>query len=293
MKHLKCLFIAVALGLLTGLNLFAQFNTASQSDIAMSTAGVNSRKTGNDFMLYGGNEFEVSVWDEGNGNSEFGYQINAGGQSILALSCSTAVDPDVCLIKDGFGDIHSIVVYYDAVGNDYLIDVFDYSAGTFSLQGGCPYNIRANVSFGTAVNIDADDTYNFMVIWDDSNAGKLHAIAGDHSGSTINFTNTPVTVGSSPSNEGYYPDVCLYGGGTNRATFTYTLNSELYVDIDDVSVIAGGSGTGVTNILHDNAFQLGYEYPRIACPNPSVGTVDDWTVVFMDTDNNSRYYICG
>lgn len=292
MKNSIRLMIAIAVIILSQDCSIAQFTISSQGDIAMGTTGVNSRQTGNDFLLNGSDRIEVSVWDAGNGSSEFGYRINGGSQTILSLSSSSGFDPDVCLIKDSNGDVHAIVVYYDVTGSDYLLDVFDLSGTTFTMQTGCPHNIFANVSFGTSINIDSDDSYNFMVIWDEVSSNRLKAIAGDHTNSTINFTNSPIPVGSN-SNLGTFPDLCLYGNGSNRVTYTYIYNGDLYVDTDDIPTIAGGS-TSASNVLVDNTPTYnGYEWPRIACPPSNQGTMDDWTVVFMDTDGSAWYLISG
>jgi len=291
MKTLLNLLIIVTI-VLSSHSSLAQFQVASQTDIAMSTGGANCRQTGNDFLLNGTDKIEVSVWDAGNGSSAFGYRINAGSQTLVPLSSSNGFDPDVCLIKDSNGDVHAIAVYYDATGNDYLLDVFDLSGTTFSLQSGCPYNIFPNVTFGTAVNVDSDDSFNFMVIWDEVTSNRLYAIAGEHSGTTINFINTPIAIGTSPG-LGIFPDVCLFGNGSNRVTYTYISSGALYVESDDVSTIAGG-GTSASILLTDNTpLNSYYEWPRISCPPTSNGSSTDWTVVYMDTDGSSNFEIAG
>ncbi|HEX5001247.1 MAG TPA: T9SS type A sorting domain-containing protein [Bacteroidia bacterium] len=249
------------------------------------------RQTGNDYLDDGTNKIEFSVWDLTNGASRFAWNVN-GTSSGGYLGGGNAVDPDVALIEDSNGAIFVLVFYYDASNYSFKLEVRNWTGSTWSSYTGSPFTISFDY-YTTGLNIDADDDGHFVIVWDD-HYNQVQGMAGYFdSMSTLQFSILNITTIAS---NGSFPDVCLYGNGSDRITYTYLSNGHLYVDSDDFSTLLSGSNSSVSQLLNVSPSTVpggsGTFYdPRIACPNANTGSSDEWTVVVLETDNTSKWDI--
>jgi hypothetical protein len=270
----------------------AQFKVAGATETLLYSS-TTPRATGNDILEDGWSDvFKVSVWDV---SSRLGYQKNSGTVGTVALQNSNTWDPDVCLALDAGGDIHALVVYYDITNSNFILEVYDWSGSAFTLQTGSPIVLANGISnsYDYSINIDSDDDGNFVIVFNEGTNDELFIVTGDHSSfSAVNLNNggNPVALGR----YGKTPDVCIYGDGTNRITYTYinTSGNSVLVDSDDFSTLAGG-GTANSNVHSGNPTSNGVYFPRIACPLGGNGSSDDWTVVFQATDATTVWEIWG
>jgi len=244
------------------------------------------RQTGNDCLDDGTNQIEFSVWDLTNGASRFAWNVN-GSSSSGYLGGGNAVDPDVALLEDSNGSIFVLVFYYDASDYRFKLEVRNWTGSTWNSYTGSPFTISIDY-YTTGLNIDADDDGHFVIVWDDHN-NEVRGMAGYfNSMSTLQFSTANITTVAS---NGSFPDVCLYGNGSDRITYSYLSNGHLYVDSDDFTTLINGSNMSVSLLLNVTPpYVTGGSFydPRIACPNANTGSSDEWTVVVLETDN--AYY---
>ncbi len=274
----------------------AGFTTAVQSQYNLGTAFV--RSTGNDIVFENVNNFTfaVSVWDDGASTSPaLGYEIvtTSANAGTVALTYVDAIDPDVCLVIDNQDPdkIYAMVVYWsEDAGNKWILDVFNYFAGSNSFVYHSDYTIASGY-YNTSINIDGNANGEFAIVYDDLSS-NLWAIVGDVNGGAVNFNPAIlVDLTNTTSNLGVAPDVAMYYDGSyNRVYFTYVEpnSGEIWVEYDDYSNLTGGSYS--QNVDHIEPPSSGqFLIPRIACPNASAGN-DYWTVAaeFRDAGN---YYI--
>ena len=271
----------------------AQWVTAAIPEAAFTGYGltaVDGRSTGNDILEYSSNIFEVSVWDDNNDiEPGIGFIVNGGAYAATFSFSKIAgiLDPDVCFSIDGSGDVHALAVYYDGSNGEFVLEDWIWTGSSFMLN-----NVWASgtIAFGTAVNIDADDASNFIIIYDDGISNDISIFTGDIS-TSLNINNSGVPVPTvSP---GYFPDVCLYGNASDRVTYTYiepqiSSNNEVMVYSDDFSVLASGSNSSAF-LFSDVSPADNFKFPRIACPHPQSinATFDDWMVVVGDETNST------
>ncbi len=213
MKNFKFYFVCgMFILLLCSSTVIAQFVGAGVFDIAYNTT-INGRATGNDILDYGGDTYEVTVWDDGNTtNPEIGWNVYGGGggpySGRIPLGNTNAYDPDVVLVIDGNGKIEAVVVYFS--GGTYYVESFIYNTGLNQFQSSTNASTGGGLlTFGQSVNIDADYiTSDFIFVYDDGNSNALYAVTGNITSGSVALNNggTPVGIGSQ-SGVGMFPDV--------------------------------------------------------------------------------------
>jgi len=257
------------------------------ASIAQTSTSITGtpRQTGNDYLDDGTNKIEFSVWDLTNGSSRFAWNVN-GTSSGGYLGGGNAVDPDVALIEDSNGNIFVLVFYYDASDYRFKLEVRNWTGSSWSSYTGSPFTISTD-TYTTGLNIDADDDAHFVLVWDESTNNTVKGLVGEFNSGTITLNPSNAIVVAYNTN-GSFPDVCIYGGGSNRITYTYLWNGHLYVDSNDYNTLLSASNASVSQLLDVTpSFVTGgiFYDPRIACPNANAGSSDEWTVVVLVTDN--------
>jgi hypothetical protein len=282
---------------------FGQFTAALNND-HISGVLVRPYNMGNDILDDGTDTYRVHcytdasvlphpgiTWDVHYSSSNY---LGSAQYSLSSLTSPiNAYFSDVCLVKDPNGAIHAVTAWYvtTAGGNGWEIEDFQWTGTGFTSNG---LTYLGGGTAGTAVNIDADDNGNFIVVFDDY-LSNIYAITGNFSASTISvpYAGTPLQL----TNPGLYPDVCLYHNSVETLHVTYVDPSTKHLLIDDYDypTLAGGLVSSTGQPLDANPLYSGYTYPRIACPTSS-GAYTDWTVVAQEEDRTPIYdhqYIVG
>jgi hypothetical protein len=270
-------------------NGYAQFTAASATENA---AGVSAtpRATGNDVQDYGGNTYRVSVWDDAGTSPGIAWRVKYGAPTYngsLPFSITSNVfDADVSIVTFGSAKVFALATYYVGGATSlYYLELYYwdnpggiwgfYSQGTTSFASG---------SFGTTLNIDANDAGDFVVTWDQSDTWVI----------TGSLVTSSLVLNSSikAAQPGTNPDVCIFhaGGGNDYVHLTY-IDGSGYLTVDDhkLSDLVSGSNAHTT-ALNTTPYYYTFYYPRIACPNSS-GSKDEWTVVAEDNDGTTFYIV--
>ena len=281
----------------------AQFLAAANADNAAGLSNVWPYNTGNDILDDGSDIYRVSVWSE-TSNPGISWKVTISSNDYTGnagFGPSSDIDhADVCLLKDiGNNEICAIVGWYYSGTSpgtpSWGIDEYrwDNSNSTFVLQnnGG----ITVGGSYGTTVNVDADENGHFIMVYDD-NSGNIYSLTGsENSGFSINNSGTPCNFGVSSYS---YPDISLFWDGTNEIAYLAYIDNvgDVMVKRNQYSSITGGSPSTAFSAYGGfptttPAFGYNNSNTRIASPNSS-GAAHYWTVVWQE-DDRYTYYIKG
>lgn len=290
---IKLLFCAILLFIFTDIK--AQFANPTNYGENNQSITFFSRQPGNDIMLYSGDMFRVSSWDDG-GSSDGGicWEVDYSTTpyaSNTTFTYSNAIISDVCLLQSG-GRVYAVAVYNSNSTNKYYWELFQWdnpgSGYTFQSRGAWQF---ASGAFATALHIDADGQGNFAIIWDDSNP-DVFVLTGTAAG--LNNSGNAVTI--SGANGGIYPDVAIFNDNSNNvihATFIDNSNGDIIVQNHTLTNLSMNSSTHTTPLSAAPSAGTFY-YPRIACPNDN-GDKEDWTVVMVEYSSSPlpKYVIEG
>jgi hypothetical protein len=286
MKKYLLLFSIISCSLVSN----AQFTDASLVEYNVGLTPILSNNTGNDILDFGGNTYEVSVWDDNNiNNAGLSWKVGTWTGFIFFNSSYEVRDPDVSLVKNNAGNVYAVTAYFANNTNEYICEIFTWSNAAHQFNY-VSSNVMIPGVFGTTVNLDANDAGDFAIVFDDP-AENVFIVTGSTIGSTVpqlNLSGTPMAIGS-----GRQPDVCMYrnSAGFKQVDVAY-INSANVIAVDflafaDISV----GNINITPAYRSPAADLTYQFPRISCPGSFYGDPTDWTVVAEDTDGSSTWYI--
>lgn len=138
------------------------------------------------------------------------------------------------------------------------------------------------------MNVDADDNGGFVIAL--HKVSKLFVFTGSVSTGVATFNNsgTEVFIDS-----GSYPDLCVFNDGNDHVVHLVYVDAsgDLIISAHDHADLASGSGTpvGTPVTVNPTSSAYSFHFPRIACPGPAIGTLNDWTVVSEETDGTDDY----
>ncbi len=267
------------------MKLDAQFQLAGipESNVSVS---LNARSlTGNDILDFSGDRYRVFVWDDAGSNSGIAWDVDYNTSThitgLTTLSnLSNVGDPDVCLIEDG-NLVYAVVAYFVGGGSpSYYLDLFRWNgSNAFALTTSTSFS---SGSYGSAINIDGNDNFEFAVTWDDNNP-VINVITGTISSSLFALYNGGVPVNINTG--GITPDICIHndGGGAWTAHIVYINSGNLYVEDHDFGNLTSGTVSPIVTNLSAAGPTFGFSFynPRIACPD-GTGASDEWTIVFEE-----------
>lgn len=252
------------------------FSTPTVTEIAAGASVICTSSTGNDILDVGSDTYRVSCWDQStSGNSGFEYDVTVSSVNYVAritfASSGTYTPDDICLVQRS-GRIYVVAVYYVS-GTGYYWEVYGWGGTAFSLVSSSVFETS---TFLNNLHIDADDTGDFIAVWDNPN-GRIYAITGNPTG--LYNSGTPVAIQS-----GTFPDVAVYSDGLHGHGVHVVHISDISggnVRVHDYTYGSISSGSPSGSLMHSSSPGINsyYDYPRIACPNSS-GASTDWTVVF-------------
>jgi len=287
-KYILSLGLCILFALVAS-NSKAQFIDAVVPDTAVGLNPIFANNTGNDILSFGGSFYAVNVWDDNNGvNAGMSWKVGIWDGFINIGGGQDAVDPDVVLVKNTGGVVFAIVAYYSPNTNEFKCEVFQYS-----VAGHVFFNINtmvlANGMYNTAINIDANDIGDFVIVWDEPGF-SVNCVTG-----TTNPTPALSAGGQVLTlDAGKTPDVSIFRNptsGDNQADVVYiTSLGKINVDFYRIDDLQNSVVLATPSFRSPNA-DLQYRYPRIATPNSLYGTNNDFTVVTEDTDGASSWYI--
>jgi hypothetical protein len=298
MKKIVISFIIFAL---TAIKMSAQFTGASIGETSSGTSSSGVNNTGNDIIDDNGSLLVVSVWD--GSVPEIGYNFNNGAQTgRVALNHSGAVDPDVCLIKNGNGNIYAVVVLHETPAMGTAAYHVEYYRWTGSAIAYGSTAVLSTVQYQTAINVDGDNFGNFVIVWDQDSLAGVHSVIKSVTGSAPgasapSLNNSPFTVNFT-SDDDISPDVSLFddGNSTVDAKYCWVNRNSGNIDVDFERWPNPGISSSpavVTNAVVASSATTPnsvFRYPRIACPN-SNGYTCDFAVVAEDNNGSNPYDI--
>ena len=226
----------------------------------------------------GDGSFSRLAWDDGTHH----------GTILLDNGNGNVWDPDVSLVKCSNGNWVAIVVF--STSSNYYCEFYKWDAmsafvwfNEFTLQSGV---------YGSAINVDADASGNYVIVWDDG-AGNINGSYG----TTTTFPTNPTTYTTiipQNGNDNYSaPDVSIYGSNCYVA-YLWTDGSSLYTDIymDNFDLSLGSQSHWYPQLTY-GPFDPAHGYvetPRIACPGSNCAN-PDFTVVYhwVDTDSSNEH----
>jgi hypothetical protein len=286
-------------------NLFAQFLPATianvNSGIALTPYNLN-----NDILDVGSDSYKVTTYTDITLSSCTGiswfvtYGTNNYADSInlsLAGPINNIYYADVVLVNDPIrNEVHALVAYYNCwygLNSAWQVEdfIWDTTIKKFISAGVTTIDYRiTGVSQGSAVNIDADDAENFVIVYDDGNS-DVYAAAGSVSGG-FSITTMPVSWSSLMM----MPDICIGNNTFTNSRYVCvtsigSVDGKLYIEESDLGSLLSGTPTVTTSTGPFGQTFGYYYYPRIAAPNSS-NPSNDWTVVVQE-DDRSTYKIYG
>lgn len=286
-----CLFVVLSLSLQKAI---AQFQTAGAAEYASGATPVAPNNTGNDILDAGAVTYEVSVMDDINSvTSGLSWRTSSNQGYIPFQQPSFVMDPDVCLLKDAAGAIYAIAAYYVGGGVDnYFWEAFYFNPSFNQFLNVVPSSVFASGTFGTTLNIDANNIGDFIFVWDTPSQNIQVTTGKTLTGSypAIYSTGINLVIGT-----GKNPDVCMYNNSINdkQVDIVYiAITNRIKVDFHRFDDLVNGINLA-SNVFISAPPDLLYHYPRIACPKYNTGTADEWTVVAEDNDGSSTWYIKG
>jgi hypothetical protein len=220
---------------------------------------------------------------------------------------SGSYDPDVSLVEGySIGQVqytwYAIVVYEDQNTGYCMCRIYEWDQTNKDFTSITPttsilYN-GTYLGYGTytsSINIDADASGNFVIVWDDGNTYDIQIIGGTTFGSSTSpqFCNSGNSLTLSNTYKCFSPDVSLYsdpGHSTSIVHYTYTdvLTygvSTLYVASNDFNSDVCVSSTSASSTINYNNSLSSSDYfgrPRIACPsNIGSSSSSDWSAVAL------------
>lgn len=265
----------------------AQFAAASLTQSTVATA--MARYTGNDILDDNNDTYSVTVYDDALGSPGISWEVYFGGNnyaSSTVFTKTTIIDPDVSLIRDlPSGAISAIVFYYDYSAPGFYLEQYTWDPSSFQFLFVTQLFV-ANLTYGFALNIDADENGEFAIVFDELANNDIYVAAGDLSGTggtiALGFSN-PLLTGIT----GNAPDVALNFNG--NITYIYidyielTTGGDIQVQQLDYNTIKAGVFS--PNIVYSMPPLSGFSNvaPRIAC-GPTYLSSDYWAVVYVESN---------
>jgi type IX secretion system substrate protein len=299
LSNLKWQLAAALLGIVLNANhALAQctnFIPAVVSELTTSPGNIAATsETGNDSKnsQLNASTMEVNVWAGANA----GLGWDDGTHANFLSFASTTYDPDVSLVEgysagQAADTWYAIVVYGDASSNItcdfYEWDLTNFDFSTIGVIAST--NLQSSAFYGY-VNVDADASNNFVVVWDYWNSGAGQPEINTASGSSLPGSNPPQLCAGYPvtlnnSLGMWAPDVSLYpdpGNSTSVVHYVYldASMSTIYVTYDDFATLCGGHSSN--NAYYSDApSHCNFDSPpRISAPpNTNGAATTDWSVV--------------
>src|SRR6185436_12410296 len=262
-------------------------STTDAGNIAStSESGNDSRRSGSLGSM------EVNVW----GGSNAGLGWNDGTNASRLYFSGTTYDPDVSLVE-GYSNSQTantwfaIVVYGDASSN-LTCDFYEWDLTSTTFATIAPITTYLeSPGFWAYVNVDADASFNFVVVWDFWNSGAGQSEVHVACGTSVPGTSPPGFCGGYPillpgSAGQFAPDVSLYPDFSNSTSVVHyaCLDAGLgriYITYDDFNSLCGGTSSNNADWTATPPVNCYWDSPpRIACPpNTNGSATTDWSMV--------------
>ncbi len=271
----------------------AQFRDASVPSYSAGISPISASNTGNDILDLSGITYEVTVWDDINGNNS-GMLWKTGGStgSFPIGNGSGVVDPDVCFVKNNVGLVFALVAYFDSNNNEFMLQQFFWSSVQQNYVPSNPVVIWQGM-LNNSINIGSNDVGDFAIVWDEP-GDQINMVVGVTGGGGAPQLSNGGNVFNLLS--GSQPDVAVY---RNMST-NYRQVDVAYIEpTGNILVDFYNMTELISGIINPDPFyrapapDLAYNNPRIACPGSAAGSQNDFTVVAEDTDGNSTWLIKG
>lgn len=272
-------------------NGFGQFKNAGYAENGAGVS-VSPNNTGNDILDDGsGDIYRVSVFNDAGTSPGISWEVHYSGNNYTGnlpfSGTSNILHADVSLVYDATDMAYNAVVVWftSAAGGALYAELFEWdNINTFSSKGA---TLLINKSWGTTLNIDANQKGSFVIIADDGSA-NIYVITGTLAGGlSLNNSGNHVTIAS-----GAYPDVALYFNGSAKeiAHVTYVDgSSNLIVDDHDLPTnLAFGTSSPNNKLSQAPLSTFNFTTPRIACPDKNYSEYE-WTVVAAEIYRNPSF----
>jgi hypothetical protein len=292
MKKQKLFVCTLLLAIILTSEVRSQFADAVVQAYSSGISPVLSSVTGNDIQDVAGVTYEVSISDDQSSNSFLHWRVGSSIGFVAISQGAALTQPDVCLVKNGANQVFALVVYHVPSTSEYWLQRFGWSQATqtFTFQ---TQNLLAQGSIANTLQIASDDNGTFAIAWDEP-GDQIRMVAGNTPSGSVPQLFQGGQVYNLPP--GSYPDVCVFRSsitGDNQVHLVYVNSGgSLTVDTYTISGLLSGA-PNPTEIFRAPVPDLEYRNPKIACPAPSYGKKEDFTVVVEDTDGNSTWYIKG